>query len=237
MVRTVRIVGQNPSTVMLGSVSRAAFRRALQRVASELFAGQGLDLLWPGVDRQPTAAIDLMWAVVSEGVSRGARVRVFGFRFRRPMVFPDGGDGSLGPAAGQVELAMPATSQSVRVARRLIYRVAGSFSWAESDRHDLLLAASEALNNAVRHGSPRGGRDLVALRLTTHEGGLKAAIMDFGSWDEGIPADDLPDYGRGLAIMQASVDAVQVDRKHAGTVVTLVKRDRQRVARGSALLG
>jgi anti-sigma regulatory factor (Ser/Thr protein kinase) len=87
----------------------------------------------------------------------------------------------------------------------------------DAETFAVLLAVSEAVTNAIQH--PQGRRRLwidVEARLV---GSLVIArVRDYGGWalhqvrDEG---------GRGLALMRAMMDKVDVDRSAEGTSVTL----------------
>lgn len=236
MTRTIRVVGQNRRAVVLGPVARLAHAQAIRRVAAALLAGATIDVLWPGIERQPDTALEPLWEAVDTGIRHGGHLRIHGYRFRRLVRLPSMGPSGFGEPCGRVELVVPALSQSVRLARRLVDRLAAGSSWTRPECHDYVLAISEALSNAVRHGSPQGGRDLVALGLCVHAGGLIADILDRGRWNGRTGSREHQAYGRGVAIMRASVDEVGVSRVGDGTVVTLVKWDRVGTSGGSVLV-
>lgn len=85
----------------------------------------------------------------------------------------------------------------------------------------LVLAASEAMNNVVNHAA--GGDFMVTVVCDGHRGGV--VITDAGDGfaageqPEMPPADD--DAGRGLAIMHALVDDVRISSGPAGTTIAL----------------
>lgn len=115
---------------------------------------------------------------------------------------------------------------SVAAARRLVTETLSRSGVERSAVEDLRLAVSEACANVVLHGSA-GGVYEVALHLERDRCELQ--VRDRGSR---LHAEDLPDAlpeatsvsGRGLAIMRAVMDEVEVtvDPAH-GTVVRLVK--------------
>jgi anti-sigma regulatory factor (Ser/Thr protein kinase) len=84
---------------------------------------------------------------------------------------------------------------------------------------DLLLAASEAVNNAVEHAG-RPSRPEVEVRLRVADGGIRIAVQDFGSWRARPPAMD---RGRGAMLMNA-YGAVHVAATPDGTLVTIERQ-------------
>jgi anti-sigma regulatory factor (Ser/Thr protein kinase) len=95
--------------------------------------------------------------------------------------------------------------------------------------HDLVLAADEALTNAVVHsGTDRDAQ----VELACLSGTVRITVRDFGRW--GGTANDA-DHGRGLVLIDALTDHVEVTRGDGGTTVTLSRSVRGgiRAARGS----
>jgi serine/threonine-protein kinase RsbW len=105
--------------------------------------------------------------------------------------------------------------------------------------YDILLAATEACTNVLTHGGPevRGYAVMTSVGAVgcqvevTDEGtGLLAsadAEPDAQPAPAQLPVAQLPESGRGLAVMRACVDNVTLDsRPGHGTVVTMRKRIR-----------
>lgn len=103
-------------------------------------------------------------------------------------------------------------------------------------RDDIALAAAEALNNIVRHGyrEATGGRIDLELRLA--EAKLTLVITDNAPLPppqdilaeghdfpqvEGIPLDEMPESGFGLALIQACTDNVTFERLAGGNLTVL----------------
>ncbi|MEV1147422.1 ATP-binding protein, partial [Micromonospora sp. NPDC049799] len=84
---------------------------------------------------------------------------------------------------------------------------------------DLLLAASEAVNNAVEHAQ-RPTRPEVRVRLRVSDGTVQIAVRDFGTWRDRRPAMD---RGRGATLMNAYGD-VRMISTGEGTTVTIERR-------------
>jgi anti-sigma regulatory factor (Ser/Thr protein kinase) len=84
---------------------------------------------------------------------------------------------------------------------------------------DLLLATSEAVNNAVEHAQ-RPSRPEVEVQVRISAGTARIAVQDFGSWRSRQPAMD---RGRGALLMNAYGD-VQVVSTSTGTLVVIERR-------------
>jgi anti-sigma regulatory factor (Ser/Thr protein kinase) len=85
--------------------------------------------------------------------------------------------------------------------------------------NDLLLAASEAVNNAVEHAQ-QPTRPEVEVRLTVADGVVRVTVQDYGSWRGRQPAMD---RGRGALLMNAYGE-VRVTSTSTGTLVTIERR-------------
>jgi serine/threonine-protein kinase RsbW len=121
---------------------------------------------------------------------------------------------------------------SVPVMRRVLGDTLRGLGVDEDAVYDILLAATEACTNVLQHS----GREAPGYAVVTSVGavgcqvevadaGVGAAFPEAGR-DEppGIPIAQLPESGRGLAVMRACVDNVTLDSSpDRGTVVTLRK--------------
>ena len=128
---------------------------------------------------------------------------------------------------------------SVPVMRRVLGDTLRGLGVEEESVYDILLAATEACTNVLRHG----GRDVEDYAVVTSLGavGCQVEVADkgagaelsgsgfAGSRPEELPAviARLPESGRGLAVMRACVDNVTLDSSPGqGTVVRLRKHIR-----------
>jgi anti-anti-sigma factor len=83
---------------------------------------------------------------------------------------------------------------------------------------DLLLAAGEAVANAVEHS----GSDEVTVELTLPEPGMVGiVVLDEGTWKDPVVASH---RGRGFGLMRMLLDEVAVERSPGGTTVRLRHR-------------
>ena len=101
-----------------------------------------------------------------------------------------------------------------RVRRDLLVWLAGHRA-DDVRAQELVLAVGEALANAVEHA----GAGSVSLRITkTERRRFEATVVDDGHWRV-TPTD--PTRGRGLTIIHALAEDVQVDRSDRGTRITM----------------
>jgi serine/threonine-protein kinase RsbW len=87
---------------------------------------------------------------------------------------------------------------------------------------DVVLAVSEAAANAIEHGHA-GARLPVDVTLALADGHVAGVVRDRGQWRP--PRSD-PDRGRGLAIVRAVTDTLDVDRRN-GTTISFRRRVRR----------
>jgi serine/threonine-protein kinase RsbW len=125
---------------------------------------------------------------------------------------------------------------SVPVMRRVLGDTLRGLGVDEESVYDLLLAATEACTNVLTHG----GRPVRGYAVVTSLGavGCQVEVADegIGVPSAGVPSVEvpselpvaqLPESGRGLAVMRACVDNVTLDsRPGRGTVVTMRKHIR-----------
>ncbi len=87
----------------------------------------------------------------------------------------------------------------------------------EDERHDAVLAVSEACNNAIEHGY-RAKAGIIHLRLEHSEGALAIRIEDRGGWAAPTPSIE---RGRGIPLIRAVMDMTTIEHDEGGTSVTL----------------
>lgn len=95
----------------------------------------------------------------------------------------------------------------------------------EQDARDrVLIAVSEAVENAVEHAYPGDAEGTVELTLWAETDAVNVRVTDDGAWSEGsVPAapGSHATRGRGFVLMQRSVDSVAIRHSAAGTTVAL----------------
>jgi serine/threonine-protein kinase RsbW len=126
-------------------------------------------------------------------------------------------------------------SLSVPVMRRVLGDTLRGLGVDEESVYDIVLAATEACTNVVKHSGQevRGYAVLTSVgavncQVQVADEGVGTAARDPGRSEPGETAiAQLPESGRGLAVMRAFVDNVTLDSSPGrGTVVTLRKRVR-----------
>lgn len=127
---------------------------------------------------------------------------------------------------------------SVPVMRRVLGDTLLGLGVDDDSVYDILLAATEACTNVLTHGGP----EVRGYAVVTSVGavGCQVEVADEGTGllaskaepdprpsPAQLPVAQLPESGRGLAVMRACVDNVTLDsRPGHGTVVTMRKRIR-----------
>jgi anti-sigma regulatory factor (Ser/Thr protein kinase) len=120
------------------------------------------------------------------------------------------------------ELELTAELSRLPEARNWADAAAQAFGFDEMVRYQIKMAVSEGVANAVEHGSS-SSTDQIRLRAVSEGNALAFYIRDTGKF---IPRmarrGDLPERGRGLALMATMVDEVDVKPSGEVTVVRLV---------------
>jgi anti-sigma regulatory factor (Ser/Thr protein kinase) len=125
---------------------------------------------------------------------------------------------------GSLQYRFAGRPSGLAAARQALDRWLEQQGLGQTERDGLVLAAGEALSNAVEHGHGGDGRpvDLTAWR---HAGDVWARVSDQGTWP--LDAASSPTGGRGLPIMVALTDKVVIERgdppRVSGTTVTLCR--------------
>ena len=85
-------------------------------------------------------------------------------------------------------------------------------------RHDVVLAVSEAAANSVEHGYHFDAAGNVRLEAWANDGSVYVAVHDAGAWRAPL---ERPERGRGRAIMEALMRDVSFETENGGTVVRM----------------
>ncbi len=90
----------------------------------------------------------------------------------------------------------------------------------EEDARDVLVACGEACNNAIEHGSSALKGSFQVEATIGKRGGLHVTVTNEGTWRE--PRDD--GGGRGIQMMRALMDDVEIDREDGHIEVRMRRR-------------
>jgi len=114
------------------------------------------------------------------------------------------------------DLTLPADPKQLQILRRVLERWLGARPVSRERIGDVLAGTGEAAANAIQHAyGPSGGA--VEMEAEWLGDRIVIRIRDSGRWRP--PRD--PDRGRGIPIMEALSDEVQVSRSEDGTSIEL----------------
>ena len=128
-----------------------------------------------------------------------------------------------------LELRSPSDPEALWSLRGTLQRWLVATDASEDEVFEIIAAFGEACTNAVEH--PQGdGLEEISLSAAVENGEITIVVRDFGQWRP--PRRD--DRGRGMSLMQALMDDVQVLPGDEGTEVRL-RRRLNRNGRGLAI--
>ena len=123
----------------------------------------------------------------------------------------------------QRELEIPAELERLRETREWANQVALDHGLSEDDCFQVKLAMSEAVTNAIIHGSGHE-TDVVRIVACMAEEELVFEVTDPGRLDTGDPVERLDEGGRGLELVSMIMDEVQLVRREGGGSLRFSKR-------------
>jgi anti-sigma regulatory factor (Ser/Thr protein kinase) len=122
------------------------------------------------------------------------------------------------------EYSIRADLDRLKEARDFAARAAAEFGLGAEALYDVKLAVSEAVTNAIRHGS-RSPDDSVRILATEESGALVFEVVDSGTFvPRVVRRGDLPEGGRGLEFMRVLMDEVDLRPGRQGTLLRMAKR-------------
>jgi len=121
------------------------------------------------------------------------------------------------------EIWLPATPASAQAARSIVREAAAEAGLEGEPAWDLMLASTEAISNAIQHGKA-WANDCVLFATEPCPRGLRVEVCDLGSFDSALePAPLEATSGRGMQIIAALVDRLEVRKGDGRTLVRLEK--------------
>jgi stage II sporulation protein AB (anti-sigma F factor) len=122
------------------------------------------------------------------------------------------------------EHSMPADLNRLKDARDFAEVAAAEFGFDLDARYEVKLAVSEAVTNAIQHGS-RSTDDPIRIVAAEESGALVIEVLDTGTFvPRVVRRGELPESGRGLEFMRLLMDEVHVRPGRAGTRLRMAKR-------------
>lgn len=121
------------------------------------------------------------------------------------------------------EHSLRADVNRLKEARDFAEHAAAEFGFDAHGRAEVKLALSEAVTNAIRHGSSSPD-DPVRILVAEEAGALVFEVLDTGNFVPRVMRGRLPESGRGLEFMRLMMDEVDLRPSRRGTLLRLVKR-------------
>ncbi len=127
----------------------------------------------------------------------------------------------------QEELIIPGSLAALEQVHAWVVEKISVVEIRDEDRHNILLAVSEAVTNAIRHGSKEKVQNAVEIHFRLDGNAITFAVHDSG---EGFSPDALPDPtseehlfqtgGRGVFLLKALASNVEFLSTDTGTTVS-----------------
>ncbi|MEZ0357393.1 SpoIIE family protein phosphatase [Mycobacterium sp. SA01] len=124
-----------------------------------------------------------------------------------------------------LEVTIPADPLHLAPARAALRDWLTSAGIDHDQAQDVLVAAGEAVTNAIEHGYRHGAGGTITLQATSEVDLLRLTISDAGSWKP--KETGYTHRGRGIQIMEALMEDVSILPDESGTVVRLSTRIRR----------
>ncbi|HEY6728305.1 MAG TPA: ATP-binding protein [Polyangiaceae bacterium] len=122
------------------------------------------------------------------------------------------------------EHSIPADLTNLKEARDFAERAAADFGFDCDGRYQVKLALSEAITNAIQHGSS-SPLERVRIGVAERAGALVFEVADNGRFVPRVERRGaMPESGRGLEFMRLMMDEVDVRSTSDGTLLRLTKR-------------
>ena len=156
-------------------------------------------------------------------MSIGREIRTHGVQ---TVAMPGIGRGP-GPPRTHALLRLTAEPAALATGRDSVREMLRSAGWGHEGVELAILAVDEALANALEHGSMPGAPLEIETSVAAGGGAAEVLVTDRGRPGAraplGIPAPPPPssDHGRGLIIMSALADVLEIRRAGRGTRVRL----------------
>jgi serine phosphatase RsbU (regulator of sigma subunit)/anti-sigma regulatory factor (Ser/Thr protein kinase)/transcriptional regulator with GAF, ATPase, and Fis domain len=124
---------------------------------------------------------------------------------------------------GPLEISFPAHVNELSRSRAALRSWLTQTRVGPDQAHDMLVAAGEAVANAIEHGHRDSPEGIITLRATALADRVQLTVVDTGSWKIPQPAANRH-RGRGIALMRALMHDVDIHPDATGTTVHLFAR-------------
>lgn len=119
----------------------------------------------------------------------------------------------------RVTLRLPAVPASLATLRQSVRRWLANAGAGDADTHEIVVACSEAASNVIEHAYGLSG-GMVELSAGRQDGAVVIQVRDWGRWR----AKRGTDGGRGLAMIRALMDEVEIKQGDDGTMLEMRRR-------------
>jgi len=130
------------------------------------------------------------------------------------------------PLGVRLALDLPSDAGALSSLRALLRRWLAQADASDVDVHAIVMASSEACTNAIEHAGAAAD-ETISFEAILRDGDVEITIRDRGHWrDQRLPSDQ----GRGLELIGALMDEVELQTAANGTTVRLRRQLSQRVS-------
>jgi PAS domain S-box-containing protein len=129
------------------------------------------------------------------------------------------------PLGTQLVIELPSEPRALGSLRALLRRWLEQADADDRDVHAIVMACSEACTNAIEHAGAGSG-ETIAFEARLEDGAVEISVRDRGRWRDQRPPSD---QGRGLDLIDALMDDVQLESLPDGTTIRLRRRLTERV--------
>jgi PAS domain S-box-containing protein len=128
--------------------------------------------------------------------------------------------------AGPLAISVPVDPAALAGLRTAVHAWLSAEAVFVDLHDDVVLACDEACANAIEHAYERAPGGSIDVELRHEDDEVVITVTDSGEWrDDAVEGG----RGRGIAIMRAIMDEVDIQTDGAGTVVTLRRRAPERI--------
>ena len=128
-------------------------------------------------------------------------------------------------------LQIPSSTAELEHVDNVTEQIARNMGFSDDARADLGICVTEAVNNAIVHAHKRNPGLRVDIRFELFKDKLRVVIRDYGTGfiENNIPDPTEPENllkvnGRGVHLIRALMDEVEIHPLDVGTEVIMVKR-------------
>ncbi len=127
-------------------------------------------------------------------------------------------------------IVIPSSTEYLQDVDSFLEGVLRGYGATESTIADIAISASELVNNAIVHGNRADGERSVTVRIRNVDGRVSIAVTDQGGGFDPThianPVADenlLREVGRGIFIVRALMDSVDIEPGADGTTIIITK--------------